>query len=627
MSRRDYEERLCDTPVTSPRYPLCYSFPSLISSSGLGLMRMIRPGRSLAAFLAFSFALFAQQPPPRQPTQLPPAGLTSSSASKGPANLSAQALVKLTARSDLVLVPVVVTDKSGKHISGLAKGAFQIEENGKGRGVSIFEEIQTEKPVSRAQASTSGGHSNFLLGDGHPWRVTIVVIDMINSRWARQLEAKKQLTDYLLRSAERDEPIALFGLTSTGLRQLHPFTADTKILIAALQKLKLSLSSEDLTQAPDALTPDPLDQQRASDEEQLLSQILLDLDTTVKADYQRIATRETLAGMSQLAHAFQAIPGRKTFIWVSGGFPFTIDDPQSFARLGDDLRREYDEAWRSLVSANIAVYPVDLSAADYTPTSLPSANTGMSQSKIAVIRGTNGIKSPMRFPYDRTAEQRMTLHAFADATGGRACMSASDLEKCFGDAVDDSRDYYLLGYYLDDDTQPGWRKLKVKVAQRGLQIRYREGFYVTPKIPDTPELRRQQLVDALASPVEYTDLRLTARLLPDSSDSGPPPGQKKPAEFMLGVMGDSLTVDRENGNAVDLQVTTLVFDASRKSIGSMSQAIATKLAAQTVEKTLQTGLGIPEKVELPPGKYDVKFAVRDNLSGLLGTISVPLELK
>ena len=46
-----------------------------------------------------------------------------------------------------------------------------------------------------------------------------------------------------------------------------------------------------------------------------------------------------------------------------------------------------------------------------------------------------------------------------------------------------------------------------------------------------------------------------------------------------------------------------------------------------MQKTLQTGLGIPEKLGLPSGKYEVKFAVRDNSSGLLGTVSIPIELK
>jgi|HubBroStandDraft_6_1064221.scaffolds.fasta_scaffold372277_1 hypothetical protein len=96
---------------------------------------------------------------------------------------------------------------------------------------------------------------------------------------------------------------------------------------------------------------------------------------------------------------------------------------------------------------------------------------------------------------------------------------------------------------------------------------------------------------------------------------------------MLGVMSNSITIDREKGNAIDLEGITLAFDANRKSVATTSQAIATELKPEMMQKTLQTGLGIPEKVDLPPGKYEVKFAVRDNLSGMLGTVSVPVELK
>ena len=48
---------------------------------------------------------------------------------------------------------------------------------------------------------------------------------------------------------------------------------------------------------------------------------------------------------------------------------------------------------------------------------------------------------------------------------------------------------------------------------------------------------------------------------------------------------------------------------------------------ERVRNILQTGIGIPEKLNLPPGTYEVKFAVRDNPSGLLGTVSVPIEIK
>ncbi len=215
-----------------------------------------------------------------------------------------------------------------------------------------------------------------------------------------------------------------------------------------------------------------------------MSDMMQDLNDAVAANYQRMATRQTLSAMTQLGRALESVPGRKTLIWATAGFPFTIDDPNSFARQGDDLRPEYEDAWRSLNSANIAVYPVDLGSVDFTAKALPSANSTVSKSQIATVRGTNGngLRSPMNLPHDEGVQQRLTMHAFADSTGGRACVTISELARCFAEAVDDSRAYYLLGYYLGEDTQPGWRKLKVKVVGDGLHVRYRTGFYVTSKI-------------------------------------------------------------------------------------------------------------------------------------------------
>jgi len=58
-------------------------------------------------------------------------------------------------------------------------------------------------------------------------------------------------------------------------------------------------------------------------------------------------------------------------------------------------------------------------------------------------------------------------------------------------AVDRSRAYYLLAYYIEGDTQPGWRKLKVKVAQEGLRVGSSTEFYVTPSIDETPQVSRK----------------------------------------------------------------------------------------------------------------------------------------
>jgi VWFA-related protein len=594
-----------------------------------GDFSMVRPALLLAAlFVVSPFLLGQQDASQRSPTQS-----SANAASAVPDNHAAlppEEWTRLSSRADLVLVPVTVTDKSGKQVSSLKKDAFRIEENGSVRSISIFEETKTEKLVAPGKNFGVEGYSNFAPGDEHPWRLTAVVLDMINTPWMRQLEAKRQLTDYLLRSAARDEPMAIFGLNSTGLHQLHPFTTDTKVLIAALQKLKLSLSSEESAQTPEQFTDDLAEEQQASAEAMLMTDFMQDINDTAVANYQRIATRQTLLSMTQLAHAFQAVPGRKTLIWASAGFPFMIDDPRAFARQGDDLQTEYDEAWRVLNSANIAVYSVDLNALDFSVRNLPSHNNGVSNTQINNIRGMNGAKSAMRLPYDKFQQQQMTLHAFADATGGRACITVEELDKCFAEAVDDSRSYYMLGYYLGTDVRPGWRKLKVKVAGEGLRVRYRSGFYVTPKLKGSPDLRRKQLVDALASPVQYTGLRLNAHFVQPPGGEPPAasgPAVKRPAEFMLGVRSSSITIDREKGNAIDLEITILTLDAKGKSLASTSQAIATKVNPERVDEIMQASIGIPEKLDLAMGKYEVKFAVRDNPSGLLGTVSLPVEIK
>jgi hypothetical protein len=121
---------------------------------------------------------------------------------------------------------------------------------------------------------------------------------MINTPSMRQVEARKRLIGYLLRSAQRDEPMALFSLNSNGLRLLHPLTTDTKILVAALQKLELSLSSAERTEAPTDPTDFSSTDQQANEEEQLMASALGDLDAGVSADYQRIASRQTLAGLT-----------------------------------------------------------------------------------------------------------------------------------------------------------------------------------------------------------------------------------------------------------------------------------------------------------------------------------------
>ena len=69
--------------------------------------------------------------------------------------------VKFTSRTELVLVPTIVTEKSGAHMSGLKKEDFTIMENGSARQIATFEEITSDperwsRPANVRSSAMSG---------------------------------------------------------------------------------------------------------------------------------------------------------------------------------------------------------------------------------------------------------------------------------------------------------------------------------------------------------------------------------------------------------------------------------------------------------------------------------------
>src|ERR1700674_3774405 len=65
----------------------------------------------------------------------------------------------------LVQVPVVVTDKSGKHIHGLTKEDLHVYENGKEQKIATFEEIVSTSTKLPVVAPKPGEFTNLTLSE------------------------------------------------------------------------------------------------------------------------------------------------------------------------------------------------------------------------------------------------------------------------------------------------------------------------------------------------------------------------------------------------------------------------------------------------------------------------------
>jgi VWFA-related protein len=162
--------------------------------------------------------------------------------------------IKFTSRSELVLIPVLVTDKSGNHITGLKKDDFVVFENGSERQVSTFEEIASD-PHPFTRPGNANQFSNSLGEVGSHRRVTLIVLDLINTPFADQAYARKELLKYLAQSVDQREPTGLYTLNRSGVHVVHDFTTDPRVLVAALHKVKGDTSQ--MVNAPEDLKPSP----------------------------------------------------------------------------------------------------------------------------------------------------------------------------------------------------------------------------------------------------------------------------------------------------------------------------------------------------------------------------------
>src|SRR5208282_4117021 len=450
--------------------------------------------------------------------------------------------VKFTAHTELVLIPTLVTDKSGNHILGLKKEDFTVLENGAEQKISTFEEI-TSDPHRLSRPRNPNEFSNSLAGGPSVRRITLIVLDLINTPFVDQAFARKDLLKYLTQSLDQREPTALYTLTRSGIHAVHDFTTDPRVLVAALHKVKGDTSQmvdspEDVEALTGTASPDGsagVDPGAVQTEAQQLQTMMEDAELNFQSFQQRLAITYTLEGMQQIAQALAGFPGRKSLIWASGGFPFSVsDNTMQLAPAGRDTLTDvlpmYEHTWQLLNNAQISLYPVDVKGLQVV--ALPSAS----------IR--NPGQNYGRNMNWKNLDTQATLQTFAAMTGGRAYFNSNDLVKGFREAVSDSAEYYMLGYYLDrSKTKAGWRRLAVKVKRDHIDVRARSGFFVTNATVDPENSRNNDILTALQSPLDYTSLSLVARW--GKIEPGKEPGKKR-VNYEMQLTADPTLIDESD---------------------------------------------------------------------------------
>lgn len=544
-----------------------------------------------------------------------------------PPDASQAPQVTFSSRTVLITVPVVVTDKKGQHLRGLKQSDFEVEENGHKREIANFQEIMTSGRPSKPGPPPPFPLSNFATRTEGDSLTTIITVDLLNTPYLSQTNAKEKLLKFLQAHVNDSGPMSLTVLTSHGLRLIHSFTTDPSVLIEAMKRLESRTAWQDeaaLGKLQDLSSTDAFDQTlganpTAAQLQQVESRALAQaMAQTADAQFvyqkQRDATYITLTSLEELAQSAAGIPGRKSLLWVTGGLPFTLIDPLGMTGIDTTMFQDYQRTWQALNDANVAVYPIDANG-------LLAEGVDM-QNRLPQSNTTPGFGSKRpgapSFNISNTRNLQDSLRGFANATGGEPCVNRNDLDECAGLAIQDSSQYYMLAYYLPaDDRKPGWRKLKVKVSAPHHEVRARNAVYVGEGKADDPHDTEHQFEIVFSSPIDYTAVPLGLKF------NGITPGENggRKVAFTVFLQPNGFTTE---DNWIKLNVHFVATDAKNKSILVFSKRFLAHLKPGAVTDLMQNGFSYNGDMNLSPGRYQMKLLVRDDLNAKFGSIQSPL---
>ena len=527
--------------------------------------------------------------------------LLSQSAAPLLAQQTGQAESRIQVTSELVLVNVVAHDKKGNLVRDLKKGDFTLFEDGKKQEISTFdfENVDELAAAGTAEATVSGATEQGTLLrsgkkappslDARDRRLILLFFDfsaMEPEQIDRSVEAAKKFVGTKMQPADL---IALVSL-ATNMRVDLDFTDDKPKLLAALTGYNSGQgqgfengstgSAEGTAETSGAFSADDTD------------------FNTFNAD------RKLLA-LQSLMQALGKLPQKKSLIYFSNGITQSGADNQSALRA----------TTAAAVKANVSIYSMDIRGLQAFPPGGEAQSASLhgqsAYSGAAVLNDLSG-----------NAASQDSLATLSSDTGGKAFFDSNDFGTIFSQVQKDSSAYYVLGFTSNNPLKDGrFRRLKVQVNRGDLKLDFRAGYYAGRDFEHLNRAdREQQLEDELAAQLPRVDVPLyagTAFFRKDDSHyylavSLVVPGSQIP--FVTEKEKDSATVD----------IIGEVREGGKFPVGQLRDTV--KLAVDSTQQVRRKNVQYNTGFVLAPGSYHLKFVVRENQTGRIGSFETDVQI-
>jgi len=413
-----------------------------------------------------------------------------------------------------VLVPVVVTDKQGHHVTGLTQADFKVFEDGVEQKITAFSVEssglpQVETAAAAPAPAVAGASAPPPSAAAQPAvrRTYLILIDTLHSSFNNFTAERVAMEKLFRQERSADSQYVVIALGASPEMVVN-VTRDPAAVLAALdgkklQKIFLDGQQGGIRTEMERFRRDLDDTRRACDVSSddlmkakceagmsrafLESGEIAELDRTLTVGFLRqfrslvtqLARGRDRRTIVLLSEGFEIVPGREAYDLVDAFFPYAShcmvpatvqcsrNDRQSYERMQD----EFEPILKLAARSNITIHTIDARGL-YGQAEFDASNAANS----VVIDGAVG-----RVERNVAAADGNTLAEIAEATGGTAFHDSNDylggLERAFADG----RDYYTLAYVSDNARLDGkFRAVTVQVRDRNAVVNAKRGYWSGP---------------------------------------------------------------------------------------------------------------------------------------------------
>ena len=504
-------------------------------------------------------------------------------------------------QTDIVLTNVVVRDKkTGEVLKGLKRSDFTILENGKPQTIASFDyQNVDEAAVLRENATVTGKatiadllNRDFAASPAalRDHRLIVMFFDLSSMQPEDIDRAVQSAQDYVNKKMQPADLVALVSM-ATGLSMDQDFTSDKAALLKGLGRYNGTEGTGFANGNEGGNSGGTSDDASSF--------------TADESEYNSLNTDRELYAIRTIAKSLERVDQRKSMLYFSGGL----------TRQGIENQASMRAATNEAVKANMAIYSVDSRGLEAMP---PVGNASKGS-----LRGTAAYSGgAMQSQLDANFGSQETLATLSSDTGGKAFFDSNDFAPAFQQVQHDTEAYYILGFHSTNPARDGsYRHLTVKLNRNDVKMDYRPGYYAPADFQhQKTEDREVALTEQLRSDLPATDVAVYLQALYFRLE-----GDKFFIPVSLIVPGSQIhSVKNGDRDKANIDVMGQVKNAQGIIVGNVRDNVKLTLdAAQQVQrKNIQYSTGFT----LAPGKYHLKFVVRENQTGAMGSFETDLQV-